>query len=314
MTQTFCLLDRLFSDEVLDRLSRVRRPEASPYDVASLPIRRRHEVARATAPVPWRAGWAFKKAWAAYLSAAESSGLLVDDEVRACLAGEDDDLFRGAMAECLAAWFLVGLGFSVSAKPDGKNEKNSDLVARRDGAAIFVEVKAPHVPRRSNIWGGHDAPALRKVVEAAGSQLKKGRCNVVLIAPLLRIEVFANREQLVEAVIGQQVLRVVVPLEPEVEAPPPNPTFRQNGKLARLHVKEDGTTVTDLTRVSAVVCVEEVIETAADEEPVVGHRATIVHNPFAEVPLDSNVFGAHPQLVKRENGNMEWTDSCEDTS
>ena len=298
----------LFTDEVLERLARLPRAPASPWDDGGIPVRRRHDVVRCTGPEPWRSGWALKCAWEDYLTAANECGLLADAELRASLTGTDDESFRGAMAECMVTWFVMrNVGLAVTPKPDPKTQKNVDFSARRDSLEIFGEVKAPYVPLSNGVFSGDDSRNLRSCVEAAGPQFKRGRCNVLFIAPVLRTPIHMNRDQLVKAVIGQSALTVYVSLRPGRAAPPPEPTFLQTGKLARLHPQKDGTIHTDYTRIGAVVSVEQVLQEVSGSRSV-KHQITVVHNPFAETPLPTELFDPFPQLVMRTDGNMEWTD------
>jgi len=308
------MLSGLFTDEVLASLLNVQRPPASPWDDGGIPVRRRHEVVRCTGPEPWRSGWALKRAWEGYLSAANECGLLADAELRANLTGGDDESFRGAMAECLVTWFVLRkLGMAVTPKPEPKAQKNVDFAARSGSLEVFGEVKSPYVPLLNCVGSGDDSRNLRACVEAAGPQFKKGRCNVLFLAPVLRTPIYMNRDQLVKAVVGEQALAVYVSFDPHRPAPPPEPTFLQTGKLARLHPQKDGSIRTDYTRISAVVSVEEILFEAATGERTVDHKTTVVHNPFAEVALPPEAFGAYPQLVKRADGNMEWTDRLDAT-
>ncbi len=115
---------------------------------------------------------------------------------------------------------------------------------------------------------------LRSSVETAGTQFKKNRCNVIVLAPTLRIEVSSSRDQLVKAILGEQALSVSVSLD---DTPAPRP---------QLHIFLDN----------------EHAATVAD------HRVVVVHSPFAEVPLPRSVFSGFPQLVRLDDGNMAWTD------
>jgi hypothetical protein len=298
----------LFPEATLSRLARIERKHVSTWDSGGAPVRRRHEIITATGPDPWRCGWALHQSWCAYLGAAEATGLLTAAELRANLTGDDDDSFRGAMAECEAVWFFrERLGGVVRPKVDPKDSKNSDFAASLEALEVHCEVKAPCVPRMNNTWAGDDAKILRSCVDAAGSQLKKGRCNIVVLVPTLRIEVFSDRDQLLKAIIGEQALSVFVSLD-DSPAPPPKPTFLQKGKLARLHPKKDGSVSTDFTRISAVMSLEHVFVDNDRDETVADHRVVVVHNPFAEVPLPASALAAFPQLVKVEDGAMAWTD------
>jgi hypothetical protein len=235
--------------------------------------------------------------------------LLDDAEIVANLTGTDDESFRGALAECNAAWFLRQLGIAVKPKPEPKDGKNIDFAVTRETSTFYVEVKAPFVPQLTNHGSGDDSKALRGRVEAAGEQFKKGRCNFLFLVPVLRTSIHSFREQLVKAVLGEHALLISVSLDPTVKAPPPALVFKQDGKLARLHPQADGSVKTDLTRISEVVSLEYVFGYNDRDEREVRPRVTVVHNPFAEVPLPAEVFVPFPQLVRRDDGDMEWTDA-----
>jgi hypothetical protein len=302
-------LSDLFTDEVVQRLAAVVRTNVSPWDDGGVPVRRRHEIVRCVDHSASQSGWALKRAWESYLEAAKDCGLLDDAELVENLTGTDDDSFRGALAECNAAWFLRQLGLTVAPKPEPKNGKNIDFAVVRGELTFYVEVKAPYVPQLTNHGSGDDAHVLRGRVEAAGTQFKKGRCNVLLLVPVLRTSIHSFGEQLVKAVLGEHALRISVSLDPSVKAPPPELVFKQDGKLARLHPQPDGSVKADLTRISAVVSLEYVFGYNDREEREVRPRVTVVHNPFAEVPLPAEVFAPFPQLVRRDDGDMEWTDA-----
>jgi hypothetical protein len=110
-------------------------------------------------------------------------------------------------------------------------------------------------------------------------------------------------------------LSVPISCDQEIPAPEPTNVFRQVGKLAKLFPRENGTTRPDLTRVSAVVAIEE--ESAwTDAGPQLLHFVHVVHNPFASdaYQLDKEMFSAYPQLLatKTEGAGAEWGMSWSD--
>jgi arginine deiminase len=68
-------------------------------------------------------------------------------------------------------------------------------------------------------------------------------------------------------------------------------------------VKGDAAFRTDLTRVSAVMTIEQ----RRSEETRLVPSVVVIHNPFASRPLPRSFFGRVPQLVFAK-GVMRWTD------
>src|SRR5437899_7550003 len=89
---------RLYSAGVRAALAAVKRPVAHPADHQAEPIRQRHILFSADV-VQGLAFRALRAAWWAYIEHADAVGLL-DDDLRQRLTSDDDDAFRGALAEC----------------------------------------------------------------------------------------------------------------------------------------------------------------------------------------------------------------------
>ena len=301
-------IHRLFTADVLDSLARIRRPAPSPWDSDGIPVRERHLVVTCSGPEPSRARWARRSAWAAYLRAAERCGLLESPDVVARLVGTDDDGFRSALAECLATWFFaVRRRVSVRPNPAPKTKKNFDLLLEGAGAmSLNAEVKAPYVPLSNRSWAGDDAAVLRESIEKAGTQLNKDSPNVVVLVPLLRTSVTSHRSQLLKATIGEHALSV--PIVRDRRPPPkPKPTFLQEGKLAKLWPERNGAFRTDLTRISAVMTIEEhLVERGAELR--VAQSVVVIHNPFATHRIPRSFFGSAPQWLTTSSGKMGWSD------
>jgi hypothetical protein len=298
-------LRHLFGPDVLARLAKVRRPQPSPHDHAGIPVRNRHLVIAATGPEPSPSRWAHQQAWVAYLKVADSCGLLNAPDVVSRLTGDDDDGFRSAMAECCAAWYFARKRRArVSPNPASKASKNFDLVVERGVLKLHAEVKAPYVPLVNSSWAGDDASMLRRCVETAGEQFTKGQPNLVVLVPLLRTPVSMHRDQLLKATIGEHALAVPLPPRDGSKRRKPEPIFLQRGKLAKLWpAKGDAAFRTDLTRVSAVMTIEQ----RRVEETRLVPSVVVIHNPFASHPLPRSFFGRVPQLIV-EGGFMRWSD------
>lgn len=104
---------------------------------------------------------ACKAAWEVYLFAAFACGLFENPhgpDLRSRLTGVDDDNFRSAMSECLAAWYLAGKRkLHVEARPEGRPGHPLEFVLKLSDGDINVEVKAPFRPITSDFWWGDDA-------------------------------------------------------------------------------------------------------------------------------------------------------------
>lgn len=242
-----------------------------------------------------------KAAWTMYIQAAYRSGLLPDEDLTQRLRSTDDDHFRGAMGECLAAWYLSSLGFEVKGKPESLKKTNVDLLISTQGVEIYVEVKSPCAEF------GDGARTLRSSISNAGPQLKRGRKNLVVLCPALDMPAYYERKQLVEAAIGQLVYEVPVSLD-GTTPPPGGLSFRQNGKLAKWHGNKAGAFTTDLTRVSAVLTIEPQYGYVLDEDRCeLDHKALVVHNPFAprEHRIDRALFSNLDQWVINDEGDTQ---------
>ena len=301
-------LARLFTPEVVARLGQVRRPPTSRWDEAGRLIRQRHTILgpEATPRTPRQIAW--RETWARYLDAADACGLLAATDLGARLVDTDDDNFRGALAECLAAWFLTNmLGITVEPNPDDHQRRNADLRARIGGLRLLVEVKAPFVPVTNSVFSGDDPADIVRCIKAAGRQFQKGCANLLVLVPTLRTPLSMDRGQLVGAAIGHEGRVFSVSLVPDVDPPPPEPFFLQDGKLAKRYPCKTGGFTSDFTRVGAVMSIEEQLVPGEDQLRV-DHVALVVHNPFAAVPIRPATFGSMAQFVF-DGPAMHWRET-----
>jgi hypothetical protein len=213
------------------------------------------------------------------------------------------------MAECLAAWFIQHrLNLPAKARPEKASGKNVDFEVIATARFLMrVEVKAPYVPRTSDNWAGDDHDVIRTCREKAGDQFKKEHANLLVIVPLVRTPVYVARSQLVEALIGQRAWSVPVIRDPGDERLPTETVFLQNGRLAKRWPSPSGDFKTHLTRISAVLSIEETVLEDEHGNARVQHSALVVHNPFAAHPIAIDSFGDLPQFVPVV-GEMAWTD------
>lgn len=273
-----------------------------------------------------------RAAFEAYVETASICGLL-DANLAERLRSVEEDNFRAALAECLACWLFAGpLRYKVSPRPGGRAKKELEFTVEAPQDTFAVEVKAPAVaPPKGNVWSGDDTKVIESALKGAAGQFAKGVKNLLVIVPSIRTSVWNRREQIVKALIGESVISVWVSLEGGPGHSEPG--FKPNGRMVRPGKQlQDGSSLPAHTRVSAVMTVEVVeVEKAALLPPPTGTaeekfqayldrslspdnefwpecRVLVVHNPFAELPLGENTFSKFPQLVRRGEDQMVWTD------
>jgi hypothetical protein len=293
---------RLYTPKVMAKLAAIVRQPAPKADHAAEPMRLRQRLFSAEL-LPFRALSARRLAWWSYLAHADRVGLLEDNDLCHRLTDTDDDNFRGALAECLTVWFFAKQ-LNLTLRRHNAIGRRADFEA--DGG-IHIEVKAPYVPVPGNAIAGDDASVIRDSIREAGKQFRSGFTNIVVLVPILRTPVWMDRDQFVKATIGEWALSVPICLDSNVAPGEATPTFLQKGKLAQWFPTQDGGGKTDLTRVSAVVMIEE--GTMLSEEGIaLQHYVHVIHNPFAACPLSAPLFQSHPQLVVHGEAYMAWTD------
>ncbi len=247
---------------------------------------------------------AYRQAWAEYIKAGTTCGL-VDETMIRRLRDPDEDTFRGAIAECHAAWFLsTKQRLKVTPNPLGNERSVLDLKAEGPSGWFNVEVKAPHVPRLSGLQFGNDSKVLEATMQGAAKQLRSGQPNLVLIVPSIRVSAIDHRDQML-ALVGQHGVEVFVDLSEDGTAealPPPRAAFFQKGRLVRGLKKTPEGLMPGHTRVSAVAALEDDLVYGA---PETRSRFLVIHNPFAEVPLPPEPFDPHPQFV-RSGDSIHW--------
>ena len=259
----------------------------------------------------WRAR---KAAWDVYLTAGFACGLFEGkhgEDVRQRLTGVDDDNFRSAMSECLTCWFFAGkLRLSVDPWPKGQKGRVPDLLVHTREGELHVEVKAPYVaPVVANTWwGGNDAHVLGKSLKQASKQFARERRNLLVLVPSLRIPVYAERHQLIEAFFG--TVKIVVPIDltgSGQSLPGAHSEFFPDGHFLKVWKDER-----HFTRVGGVLCIEERIQERGDSDSPdwqlwVDHSAVVVHNPYSRYDVSSVAWEPFPQLIEKDGG-MGWSD------
>jgi hypothetical protein len=251
------------------------------------------------------------------------------------------------MAECMACWFLAGrMRLGVIGLAEGRGSKLLDMRAVLPDGEAGVEVKAPfrEPPVGSMTWLGDDRDKIAQCLLAAEKQFNNDGANILVIAPTLRIPVFAERRVLIRAVYGESVIVSAVNvkegrLENQRLAFDPHGKFLLRTRPGGKPLKPDGLPAN--RRVSAILCIEErTFEThpfPADEAFVasvtdrerselfriiernqalysshvnklcMAHDVLVLHNPYAYHPISEATWSDYPQLVRRGDG-MVWTD------
>jgi len=305
------VVGRLFTAEILERLGSL---VGQKVPMNGKDVRNRHRILTATPGSSSEGDILQQAAWKMYLNAAFDCGLLPDSDLEGRLQGIDDDGFRSGLSECMTAWYMARLGFEVRPKPESTHQRNVDFLFLKQGACIHAEVKAPYSPLPMvGGWSESDTKVFLKCIKDAGSgQLKRGRTNLLVVCPTVRMPVFAERSQLIEATIGQVFWEVPVSLDGS-RPPKGRVGFHQNGKLAKLiKNKQTGAFTTDFTRIGAVMTLEPDFAWILDEDRFeVTHRALVVHNPFATHRIDPDLFGDIAQWIVNGEGDtktMGWSD------
>jgi hypothetical protein len=243
-----------------------------------------------------------KVAWETYLDAARAlklfEGLLGTDLLNR-LRDADDTNFRSAMAECEAAWFLAGkLHFKISPRPPGRSGRTLEFLLKRDNVEISTEVKAPGREITGNVWWGDDSDLLQQALESANKQFEEGTKNLLVLVPHLRTHIWADRKQLTKALIGDSVISIPIDLLTG-EAGETSTKFKPSGHFLRVFRPEPKPR---FTRVGAILSIEE-----SFNSPKVDHRAYVVHNPYAQAPIPSDLWNDIPQF-ERIDDKIGWSD------
>jgi len=243
-----------------------------------------------------------KSMWNQYLSVAERIRLLNND-LLARLRDAVDDNFRGAWAECLAAWFLAEkLGLDIRPHPPGRGNSCLDLEISSTYGNISVEVKSPfREVKAGEVFFGLDSDAIQSAAEEANRQFSKTASNLLVLVPQLRISAYDNRYQLIRALFGQGIHNFLLD---------PDTGLMVGGEEARLDPcghflkRYQPEPTPRFTRIGAVLTIEERIDSGAG---MIDHLALLAHNPHAKNPLPGDIWADLPQLIE-QNGAMVWTD------
>jgi hypothetical protein len=256
---------------------------------------------------------AYKAAWEVYLFAAFACGLfdgLHGADLRSRLTGTDDDNFRSAMSECIAAWYLAGKRkLPIEPRPQGRPGHPLEFVVGLADGGINVEVKAPYRPITSNFWWGDDADALQSVLHSANKQFAAGQRNLLIVVPRLRADVFGSfRVPIERAFIGETVIQIPIDKRTGGPAGPTTFPFKPSGDFAkkwRSGAPDSPQHTPRHTRVGAALFLGEYVDGRE-----VKHNALVVRNPNAAVPLPNNLWQGIPEF-SCEQGQWRWSDHAE---
>jgi len=298
----------IFTPKVIDALRRIENPS----DFLDFRLRVLAAGGPSSATWPGQSLRAYKSAWEVYLFAAFACGLFEDPhgaDLRARLTGSDDENFRSAMSECLVAWYLAGrLRLRIQPRPEGRAGHPLEFVIKLPDGDINVEVKAPFRQITGAAWWGDDADLLQSALRTANKQFEAGARNLLVVIPGLRVSVFEWRTPIERAFIGETIIQIPIDTRTGGPAGPTTFPFKQSGDFLRTWRKpsENRTQwIPRHTRIGAALFLNDY-----DDGPEVKHRALMVHNPNAAVPLPCDPWSGIPEF-SCQSGRWRWSDLAE---
>jgi hypothetical protein len=250
---------------------------------------------------------AYKSAWEVYLLAAFACELFKGEhgtDLRARLTGIDDDNFRSALNECLAAWYLAGrLKLRIEPRPEGRSGHPLEFAIKLDEGDIKVEVKSPFRPITGGFWWGDDADLLESALQEANKQFDSADRNLLVLVPCLRLPLFAvgYRMPIERAFIGEAVIQIPIDTRTGGPAGPERLVFREKGRFTRSW-SSGGVSKPRFTRVGAALFLNEHF---VDRE--IEYQALIVHNPHADRALPRGPWLGIPEFYN-DGGRWRWSD------
>jgi hypothetical protein len=254
----------------------------------------------------------YRQAWSRYLSLSARLGFFggsQGEDLRSRLVGKDDDLFRSAMSECFAVWFLSDrLQLRVSPRPKGRSASVLEMSIATGDGDINVEVKAPRKPLPAvGVWAGDDADALRSAIKSANEQFEQGRRNMLVIVPLLPTFFSAEprglrRYMALKAFLVEETIRVMIDPATGGPAGPIHQGWRPSGEF----VKSRPGKRRWFTRTGAALLINEHIPVPPIK---MTYSAMLVHNPSARNPLPSELWRGVDQFCEIGGGQWSWRDA-----
>ena len=158
-------------------------------------------------------------------------------------------------------------------------------------------MKAPYRAITEKFFWGDDSDLLEGALIEANRQFAKGRRNLLVVHPRLRLSIFAQfrRTPIERAFIGEDVIRIPLTAtgDPAGQA---YSEFTQKGRLLKLWPKPR------YTRISAALFIDEY-----EESGEVRPRALVIYNPNAEMPLPRQMWQGIPEFFLDGN-RWRWSD------
>jgi hypothetical protein len=289
----------VFTSAVVTKLRRVETPSPA--------LRFRRRVLAADGLNPDHSLRTYKSAWEVYLLAAFACGLFGGEhgtDLRERLTGIDDNNFRSALSECMAAWYLAGhLKLRIEPRPEGRSDHPLEFALKLPEGDIKVEVKAPFRPIPSGFWWGDDADILESALREANRQFRSGDHNLLVIVPCLRLPIFevGYRWPIERAFIGETVIQIPIDTRTGGPAGPDRLAFKESGRFTKSW-PSGSVSKPRFTRVGATLFLDEYLD-----GNVTRHRALIVHNPNAINVLPRGPWLGIPEFYNDGN-RWRWSD------
>jgi hypothetical protein len=151
----------------------------------------------------------------------------------------------------------------------------------------------------------------RSALRQANKQFGAGASNLLVVVPHLRLPVFdvGDRRPIEKAFIGETVIQIPIDTRTGGPAGPERLVFKESGSFAktwRSGLGEYRTWKPRFTRVGAALFLNDYID-ECNSGIEVRHRALIVHNPYALVPVPPDLWAGIPEFFC-DAGRWRWSD------
>jgi hypothetical protein len=217
-----------------------------------------------------------------------------------------------ARNELMAAWFFgTQAGFPVKPRPSGNRNSVGEVALTVQGCQdIYVEVKSPILEIPNQTWMGDDESTVRKNIRKAKKQIPiDGRPTLIVLAGRLRSAISAVEQNgIFKALYGEQLF--TWPINNGGERVEAQPQWLHNGLFQPNFNK----------RISAVAVLDDIVSSPFLDNILFQREVNknlpmnelhysfqVLHNPYANWPIDGKVFGKWKQFVGKEDcSGMEW--------